>query len=85
MTKASREMLPHSALTELKCPTCGNVAAAPSNANRKSPRPFCSSRCAKVDLGRWFQEQYAIPAVDSEYDTIADDMIGEMAAGLSKE
>ncbi len=22
--------------------------------------PFCSSRCRLVDLGRWFQEDYAI-------------------------
>ncbi len=26
--------------------------------------PFCSRRCADVDLGRWFNESYAIPAVD---------------------
>jgi endogenous inhibitor of DNA gyrase (YacG/DUF329 family) len=25
-------------------------------------RPFCSSRCADVDLGRWFKESYAAPA-----------------------
>jgi hypothetical protein len=29
-------------------------------------RPFCSARCADVDLGRWFTEAYRIPgeAVD---------------------
>jgi endogenous inhibitor of DNA gyrase (YacG/DUF329 family) len=25
-------------------------------------RPFCSERCAQVDLGRWLTEAYAIPA-----------------------
>ena len=25
-------------------------------------RPFCSKRCADVDLGKWFGERYAIPA-----------------------
>jgi len=25
-------------------------------------RPFCSARCADVDLGRWFSEGYAVPA-----------------------
>jgi len=24
-------------------------------------RPFCSRRCADVDLGRWFGGAYAIP------------------------
>jgi hypothetical protein len=24
-------------------------------------RPFCSKRCADVDLGRWFGEHYTIP------------------------
>jgi endogenous inhibitor of DNA gyrase (YacG/DUF329 family) len=25
-------------------------------------RPFCSKRCADVDLGRWLTESYAVPA-----------------------
>ena len=24
-------------------------------------RPFCSRRCADVDLARWFREDYTIP------------------------
>jgi len=24
-------------------------------------RPFCSKRCADIDLGRWFKGSYAIP------------------------
>jgi len=27
-------------------------------------RPFCSSRCADVDLARWFNQSYAIPAIE---------------------
>ena len=27
-------------------------------------RPFCSKRCADVDLGRWLTGAYAIPAAD---------------------
>jgi endogenous inhibitor of DNA gyrase (YacG/DUF329 family) len=38
----------------------------------KSPRPFCSRRCADIDLGRWFQGQYAIPAVDAADDSIIE-------------
>ena len=24
-------------------------------------RPFCSKRCADIDLGRWFNESYVVP------------------------
>lgn len=31
--------------------------------------PFCSARCADVDLGRWLTDRYAIPAdVDEDED-----------------
>ncbi len=29
-------------------------------------RPFCSRRCADVDLGRWLKGSYAIPGDDLE-------------------
>ena len=29
-----------------------------------SYRPFCSRRCADVDLGRWLTGGYAIPSTD---------------------
>lgn len=29
-------------------------------------RPFCSKRCADVDLNRWFSGHYAIPAVEED-------------------
>ena len=47
------------------CPTCG----APTI---HEVRPFCSKRCADVDLGRWLQGVYAIPAVDAADDSIID-------------
>lgn len=37
------------------CPICGKSTAA-------EYRPFCSRRCADVDLGRWLTEGYRIPA-----------------------
>jgi len=64
----------------LKCPTCGGAAAPPAKPGGKSPRPFCSARCADVDLGRWFGGQYAIPAVDAADDTIIDAMIDQAMA-----
>ena len=37
-------------------------------------RPFCSKRCADVDLGKWFNEDYAVPAVEppDEWDQATD-------------
>lgn len=29
-------------------------------------RPFCSKRCADVDLGRWVTGSYAIPVAEDE-------------------
>lgn len=29
-------------------------------------RPFCSRRCADVDLGRWLNAGYSVPATDPE-------------------
>ena len=57
---------------QLDCPTCGAPAAAPAAPGGKSPRPFCSRRCADIDLGRWFQGRYAIPAVDAADDSIIE-------------
>ena len=32
-------------------------------------RPFCSKRCADVDLGRWLTGGYAVPGEDAEIST----------------
>ena len=50
------------------CPTC----TKPSS---EAHAPFCSKRCADVDLHRWLQGSYAIPAI--ELDDVEDtDMDG---------
>ena len=41
-------------------------------------RPFCSRRCADVDLHRWLSGSYAIPAVEGEE---GDDGAGPEGAG----
>lgn len=28
--------------------------------------PFCSTRCADIDLGRWLTDRYAIPTAEDE-------------------
>lgn len=45
------------ATTDRRCPICQRPAAPPGE---RSPRPFCSSRCQMVDLGRWLHEAYVV-------------------------
>lgn len=41
------------------CAICGRPIVA-------EYRPFCSKRCANVDLQRWLSGAYAIPAVEDD-------------------
>jgi endogenous inhibitor of DNA gyrase (YacG/DUF329 family) len=45
------------------CPICRRVLG--EEEEEKRFRPFCSRRCADVDLGRWLKGNYAIPAVET--------------------
>lgn len=56
-----------------KCPVCGAPTA-------QDMRPFCSRRCADVDLARWLKGAYAIPVADDDADEDGDDIGAEMAA-----
>jgi endogenous inhibitor of DNA gyrase (YacG/DUF329 family) len=42
-----------------KCPICAKPAI-------ERFRPFCSKRCADIDLNRWLSGRYAIPADEEE-------------------
>ena len=41
-----------------KCPMCAKPTAP-------GFRPFCSKRCADLDLGKWLNEDYRIPAEEA--------------------
>ncbi|MDT3684385.1 MAG: DNA gyrase inhibitor YacG [Pseudorhodoplanes sp.] len=43
------------------CPLCGKPAVVEF-------RPFCSKRCADIDLNRWLSGVYAIPAEETDDD-----------------
>ena len=51
-------------LKQKKCPMCKKPTI-------EAFRPFCSKRCADVDLGAWLTESYRIPA--EEEATMDDD------------
>lgn len=56
-----------------RCPMCGRASDA-------QLRPFCSKRCANIDLSRWLSGGYVIPGStadtdgeDYEVPTVRDD------------
>lgn len=48
------------------CPICGKPAFFET-------RPFCSKRCADIDLHRWLGGTYAIPAAEGDEKAEAED------------
>ena len=46
-------------MNQAKCPICGRPTET-------AFRPFCSKRCADIDLQRWLSGRYAVPAVENE-------------------
>ncbi len=61
--------LPRAGRRSRACPVCRAPAV-------HRYRPFCSKRCADIDLGRWLKGGYAIPTEEApqsgEHDEIAE-------------
>ena len=49
-----------------KCPICGKVTAA-------AHHPFCSKRCADIDLGRWLGGVYRVETEEKPEEGSATD------------
>ena len=49
-----------------RCPICGKPAAA-------RHQPFCSARCAHVDLGRWLKGTYSIATEETPDEASRED------------
>ena len=45
------------------CPICGEEVT-PRSANKAFP--FCNARCKSIDLGKWLNEDYRVPATPDE-------------------
>lgn len=43
----------------MSCPLCANPSV-------KDYRPFCSRRCADIDLAKWMNGSYAVPSTDPD-------------------
>ena len=51
-------------MVKRRCPICNKPL---SDKDEEAPhRPFCSKRCAQVDLGRWLTGSYAIPVFEED-------------------
>lgn len=62
------------------CPVCGKLSA-------EKFHPFCSRRCADVDLNRWLSGSYAVPVVEMEpedYDELEREL-GKVDAGKHRQ
>jgi endogenous inhibitor of DNA gyrase (YacG/DUF329 family) len=53
-------------MSPAKCPVCRKPVDP-------DYRPFCSRRCADVDLQRWFTGGYVVPASEADGVPDADD------------
>jgi hypothetical protein len=47
----------------VNCPTCGKPVEWRVD-NRY--RPFCCERCKQIDLGAWANDEYRVPAIESD-------------------
>lgn len=56
------------------CPICGDQT-------QKSFRPFCSKRCADIDLGKWLNGSYAVA---SQREDDQDELISELENQFDK-
>ncbi len=55
-------------ISKLVCPVCRGEAA-------EKYKPFCSKRCADVDLNRWLDGGYRIPTEERPVGRVDDDEI----------
>ena len=50
----------------MACPIC-------EKETDKAYRPFCSKRCADIDLGRWLNDDYVLPGTGEDEPDDPDD------------
>lgn len=60
-----------------KCPICGKPTV-------HAVRPFCSSRCADIDLGRWVSGAYVIAGGHADADEDGADSEAAAAGQLDR-
>jgi endogenous inhibitor of DNA gyrase (YacG/DUF329 family) len=61
----------------MSCPICAKETVA-------RYRPFCSKRCADIDLGKWMQGDYAIASEEPMNESEAEEAFRAMQTGGNK-
>jgi len=61
----------------VKCPQCGKEVEYEGN----EFRPFCSERCKLLDFGDWADENYGLPAEDTQ---LSDEDIDRVEKALAE-
>ena len=56
----------------MTCPICADETD-------EKYRPFCSRRCADVDLGKWLTGAYAVPSQDEDDEDELDAALEEQS------
>ena len=62
---------------KVPCPRCGKPS-------RRDDYPFCSARCADVDLAAWLGGHYAIPVAEDDTSALDGPASHEGAQPLDK-
>jgi endogenous inhibitor of DNA gyrase (YacG/DUF329 family) len=76
-TKPQSETTPSTGAGGGRCPICGKPTV-------QAVRPFCSARCADIDLGRWISGAYVIAGGRAEADEDGDDAQAHEAGKLDR-
>jgi endogenous inhibitor of DNA gyrase (YacG/DUF329 family) len=67
MTDRPDNVVPLRPRSSPPCPICGKPAATDF-------RPFCSKRCADLDLHKWLNEVYVVPSAEPPDGLDGDDI-----------
>ena len=55
---------------QIRCPHCKSPSIAPHT-------PFCSRKCARIDLGKWLNEAYVVSLHQDDEDFDSVQMLGQ--------
>jgi hypothetical protein len=61
-----------------RCPICGKPTT-------QAVRPFCSARCADIDLGRWVSGGYVIAGGIDDADEDGEDSLATRSGGTPED
>ncbi len=69
-----------------RCPVCDISVELPTDGSTKLPAhaPFCSERCRLLDLGRWLNEEHALPCEGGEDEQSDENELGSANSAAAR-